>query len=64
MFSIKGTYVVVTEGNWKDSTHLQITTAAPLQADASCRSGYRAGEIRAVVTGVANDVVTMTYNCR
>jgi hypothetical protein len=64
LFSIKGTYVAVTETFVRDSTHLQITTVAPLHADATCPTGYRAGEIRAVVSGVVKDVVTMRYNCQ
>lgn len=64
LFSIKGSYIAVTESFVRDSTHLQITTVTPLQADATCRTGYRAGEIRAVVTGVVNDVITMKYNCQ
>jgi len=64
LLSIEGTYVSVTESARRDSTHLKIRTVVPLQADLTCSSGYRAGEIRAAVSGVANDEITMTYRCQ
>ncbi len=62
--SVNGSYISVVNGAIRDSTHLMVSTIVPLESDVTCVSGYRAGEIRAVVSGIVDDVITMTYRCQ
>lgn len=62
--SVRGSYIAISEGARRDSTHLVLSTLTPLQADPTCRTGYRAGEVRAIVSGVADDDLIVRYNCQ
>ncbi len=57
--------IVVSSPLGTDSVHLRISTGVPLQPDLTCiLSGYRAGEVSAVVTGAIRTTLTTRYSCR
>lgn len=63
--SYAGSLSVRSERTRVDSMRMDITTPVELQPDLQCTlSGYRAGEIRAEVTGSAKVSTGLRYSCR
>ncbi|MBL8982258.1 MAG: hypothetical protein JNL26_08735 [Gemmatimonadetes bacterium] len=58
-----GTLVRVTPGTPRDSVRVSIATTVPLEGDARCPVGFRAGEVEMDVTGTRSGLTRFTMTC-
>lgn len=58
-----GTLVRVTSATPRDSVRVSIATTIPLEGDARCPVGFRAGEVEMDVTGTRSGVTRFTMTC-